>query len=63
MCAESLPQHCHRGFIADALVHRGAQVWHLVNPGDTRPHALHAAARRHEDGLVYDVGEQLALGF
>ena len=63
MCAETLPHHCHRGFIADALVCGGAQVWHLVSLDDTRPHALHPAGRCAQGTLVYDLGEQLALGF
>lgn len=63
MCAETMPQHCHRGFIADALVQGGTQVWHLVGADDIRPHTLNPAARLHDDALVYDLGQQLALGF
>lgn len=63
MCAETLPQHCHRGFIADALVSGGARVLHLVGPEDTRPHTLNPAARMAQGALVYDLGQQLALGF
>lgn len=63
MCAETMPQHCHRSFIADALVAGGVQVWHLVGLEDTRLHALNPAARQCEGALVYDVGKQLALEF
>lgn len=63
MCAEVMPQHCHRGFIADALSVGGTPVWHIVNAGDARQHALNPASRRDGDALVYDVGEQLLLGF
>lgn len=63
MCAETMPQHCHRSFIADALVAGGVDVWHLVTPDDTRAHALNPVARRSEATLVYDLGQQLALGF
>jgi uncharacterized protein (DUF488 family) len=31
MCAETNPEHCHRGFIADALLVRGAPVHHLMS--------------------------------
>lgn len=31
MCAESDPSHCHRFWVADALVLRGATVRHIVN--------------------------------
>ena len=63
MCAETMPQHCHRGFIADALVQGGTQVWHLVGPDDVRPHTLNPAARVHDGALIYDLGQQLALRF
>lgn len=62
MCAETMPQHCHRSFIADALVHAGSRVWHLVATDDTRLHALNPAARLRDEALIYDVGQQLALG-
>ena len=31
MCAEADPSHCHRFWVADALVLRGAAVRHIVN--------------------------------
>lgn len=61
MCAETLPEHCHRSFIADALVARGIDVLHLVGPEDTRRHALNPAARQGADGLIYDAGQQFTL--
>jgi len=63
MCAEVMPQHCHRGFIADALGVLGVQVLHLVGVQDTRLHAPHPALRVDGNRLVYDGGQQLALGF
>jgi uncharacterized protein (DUF488 family) len=39
MCAESLPWHCHRSLISDALVARGLRVVHLFK-GEEREHAL-----------------------
>jgi uncharacterized protein (DUF488 family) len=32
MCAERLPQQCHRRFIAAALEARGWRVLHLIEP-------------------------------
>ncbi len=61
MCAESLPEHCHRLFIADALIVRGLEVRHLVGPDDTRRHALNPAARSSVGRLIYDAGRQLSL--
>lgn len=62
MCAESNPQHCHRSFIADALLARGVEVLHLMGPQDVRSHTLRAGARLGAQGqVVYDACVQLAL--
>jgi len=60
MCAETLWWHCHRMLVADALVLRGAQVVHLLEPGKRQPHRPHPTLRRGEDGWpVYDVPDSL----
>lgn len=50
MCAESLPWHCHRSLIADALIAREIEVGHLYGGKEHRatisPHA------RVQDGSV-----------
>lgn len=38
MCAESDPSHCHRFWVADALVERGIEVEHIVTKSDLRDH-------------------------
>jgi uncharacterized protein (DUF488 family) len=53
LCAEREPAHCHRSLIADWLVARGYRVVHLIAPGRTREHALHAAARLDGGRLCY----------
>jgi len=63
MCAETQPAHCHRSFIADALLRRGVPVMHLVTADDVRSHVLHGAARADADGLVYDRSLQIPLGY
>jgi uncharacterized protein (DUF488 family) len=63
MCAETQPAHCHRSFIADALLARGITVMHLVAADDVRPHVLHGAARLAADELVYDRAVQMPLGY
>lgn len=40
MCAEALPQHCHRRLLADLLVVRGWRVCHLLGPGRIEDHQL-----------------------
>jgi uncharacterized protein (DUF488 family) len=54
MCAEADPAHCHRSLLADALLARGHQVAHIVDPGPPHPHRLHARARNAGGMLVYD---------
>ena len=44
MCAESVPWHCHRSLISDALVARGLRVVHLFG-GKEREHELTPGAR------------------
>jgi uncharacterized protein (DUF488 family) len=62
LCAEALPQRCHRRLIADALVARGHEVVHLLAPGRAEPHALHPDARVLPDGrLLYAAGAALPL--
>jgi uncharacterized protein (DUF488 family) len=44
MCAESVPWHCHRSLISDALVARGLRVVHLFG-GKEREHELTPGAK------------------
>jgi uncharacterized protein (DUF488 family) len=62
MCAESNPEHCHRSFIADVLLAKGAEVLHLMGPQDVRSHTLREGARLDSRGhVVYDASLQLGL--
>lgn len=62
MCAETHPEHCHRSFIADALLARGIEVLHLMGPQDVRAHTLRAGARLDDHAqVVYDGCVQLGL--
>jgi uncharacterized protein (DUF488 family) len=54
LCAERLPEHCHRSLIADHLLLQGAQVLHLIKPGESRGHVLNPAARYESAALIYD---------
>jgi uncharacterized protein (DUF488 family) len=54
LCAERDPMHCHRSLIADYLTLQGAQVVHLIAPGETREHVLSSTVRRESAALVYD---------
>jgi uncharacterized protein (DUF488 family) len=54
LCAERLPEHCHRSLIADYLTLQAVRVLHLIDAGDTREHHLRPEARRESARLVYD---------
>ena len=61
LCAERLPEHCHRRLIADFLALRGLAVIHLIDLDETREHVLSAEARRESAQLVYDRNAGLEL--
>lgn len=61
MCAEREPAQCHRSFIADAALARGARVVHLIDGGERREARLNAAARMAGATLVYDAGQPRLL--
>lgn len=59
MCAETLWWNCHRRLIADAAVSQGAEVVHLLGPGQRQAHVLSDGLRIGDDGWpVYDVDVQ-----
>jgi len=53
MCAEALPQQCHRRIIADALVARGWTVKHLLSPKRIEDHKLPEFARVQGEQVTY----------
>ncbi len=62
MCAEALPWRCHRQLVADALVARGATVWHIMSQGRLERHRLTPFARVDGTRIVYDrTGTELPL--
>ena len=52
MCAEAAYHRCHRQLIADALVARKVDVYHLDEPGQPKPHTLNEMARIDRNGRV-----------
>lgn len=61
LCAERLPEHCHRRLIADYLALQGLRVIHLIDPREMREHVLSAEARRESAQLIYDRNATLEL--
>ncbi|RPH77838.1 MAG: DUF488 domain-containing protein, partial [Nitrospiraceae bacterium] len=53
MCAEAVPWRCHRSLIADALVTRGWEVRHIMDPTNAKPHQLTAFALVADGALTY----------
>jgi uncharacterized protein (DUF488 family) len=54
MCAEAVPWRCHRNLLADALVARGIDTFHIMEKGKRNPHQLNKDARiLPENRLVY----------
>ena len=53
MCAETLPSHCHRSLISDALSLRGVEVRHIMGPGKTEVHTLTAFAQVEGARITY----------
>jgi len=54
LCAERLPEHCHRSLLADYLTLQGVRVVHLVAPAESREHQLSPSLRRDSATLIYD---------
>jgi len=54
LCAERLPEHCHRSLLADYLTLQGVKVVHLAAPADFREHQLSPTLRRDSATLIYD---------
>lgn len=53
MCAEAVWWRCHRRIIADYLLARGEQVFHLMDTHRVEPAAMTDTARPKGDAVVY----------
>lgn len=61
MCAEALPEQCHRSLIADYLILQGTQVFHLLPQSEMAEHHLRPEARRESTELIYDRNTNVML--
>jgi uncharacterized protein (DUF488 family) len=52
MCAEAVPWRCHRNLLADALVARGIEVKHILQPGKANAHVLNKDAHVLEGAYI-----------
>ncbi|AKU93241.1 DUF488 family protein [Vulgatibacter incomptus] len=62
MCAEAVPWRCHRSLVSDALVVRGARVFHIVGDERVLPHELTSFARVDGDRITYPSEEDEDAG-
>jgi len=53
MCAETLPWRCHRSLVADGLLVRGVEVWHIFKEGIYQMHRLTPWAQVQGTEIVY----------
>jgi uncharacterized protein (DUF488 family) len=53
MCAEAVPWRCHRSLIADALMARGVQPWHIMGAGKINQHHLTPFAKVDGTRVTY----------
>ena len=53
MCAEAVWWRCHRRFVADYLLHRGRDVFHLMGAARVDAATMNPAARVIGVSLVY----------
>jgi uncharacterized protein (DUF488 family) len=60
MCAEAVWWRCHRRIVADYLLAGGADVAHIMAPGQIEPASLTPAAAPQPDGTIFYPG-QLSL--
>ena len=59
MCAEAVWWRCHRRIIADYLMLRGRDVFHLMGEGRAEPARMTPAATERDGRLVYPASEDL----
>jgi len=53
MCAETIPQRCHRLLLADYLFAQGVQVIHILDRDKSSPHQLSPDATIREGRIIY----------
>jgi uncharacterized protein (DUF488 family) len=61
MCAETLPQKCHRLLLSDYLLINGFKVVHILDKNDTRVHQLSQLATVDGSALTYNRSEMQQL--
>ena len=63
LCAEQLPEHCHRALLADYLTAIGISVKHILEKDVTVHHHLSRLARWEQGRLIYDQVDDRQMGW
>jgi uncharacterized protein (DUF488 family) len=61
LCAEKMPQDCHRALLGDYLQQLGVSVRHIIDGASTLEHTLNPRARWKAPYLIYDQPRQGSL--
>lgn len=62
MCGETIPWHCHRALLSDALTVAGWTVKHIFNETKTEEHITTPFLRVREEQIIYPKTDQGSLG-
>ena len=54
MCAETLPQKCHRSLLADYLLMQGMETVHILDGHRTTVHQLSPLATVSQNRIIYN---------
>ena len=54
MCAETLPQKCHRSLLADYLLMQGIETIHILDSRRTAVHQLSPLAKVSKNRIIYN---------
>lgn len=63
LCAERLPEHCHRALLADYLTAMGISVRHILGKDVIVVHHLNRLVRWEHGRLIYDQADNRQLGW
>jgi uncharacterized protein (DUF488 family) len=63
LCAERLPEHCHRAMISDYLTVYGVAVFHILGGEQRVIHHCNPSARWDGSRIIYDRADQQQLGW
>lgn len=61
MCAETLPQKCHRSLLADYVLMQGMETIHILDSHLTTVHQLSPLARVSQNRIIYNRNQPIPM--